>query len=270
MFIKIIGFLCDNWPWFRRKFWRYWYDKLAKDIDVSLWTMMNYGVSLPEDYDFPALEEKDMPDKYCLQMYHYVAKIADVKNKRVLEVGSGRGGGARFMAGYLKPEKFCAIDISSNQIEFANKNHNLQNLEYQLGDAENIPYPDNHFDAVINVESCHCYGDLNAFFSEVSRVLKPGGYFLVSDLRHKKDITNFKESIETYPGFKVLEKEDITNKVIQSLSEDHPRKKQLIEQHVPKNQQPVFEGFAGLKGSDIYNMLDKREVVYYRFAIQVN
>jgi len=269
VFIKIIGFICDNWPWFRRVFWRYWYDKLAKDIDVSVWKMMNYGVALPQGYNFPNLDKSDSPERYSMQMYHYVSSVTDVENKDVLEVGSGRGGGARFIAKYLNPKKMCAIDISQNQVDFSKKNNDQDNLEYRKGDAESIPYPDNSFDVVINVESCHCYGELSKFFSEVSRVLRPGGYFVLSDLRHKKDVENFRSEVKNIPGFDFLEEENITPKVVKSLSEDHERKKTLIETFVPASQQNVFEGFAGLKGSDIYNMLDEEKVVYYRFATRV-
>jgi ubiquinone/menaquinone biosynthesis C-methylase UbiE len=43
------------------------------------------------------------------------------------------------------------------------------------GDAENLPFPQVSFDAVINVESAHCYGSIERFLAEVHRVLRPGG-----------------------------------------------------------------------------------------------
>jgi fatty-acid O-methyltransferase len=48
-------------------------------------------------------------------------------------------------------------------------------VELVHGDAENLPFPQVSFDAVINVESAHCYGSIERFLAEVHRVLRPGG-----------------------------------------------------------------------------------------------
>ena len=50
------------------------------------------------------------------------------------------------------------------------------------GEAENVPVTTGTVDAVINVESSHCYPSRLRFFEEVARILRPGGYFLYADL----------------------------------------------------------------------------------------
>ena len=51
-----------------------------------------------------------------------------------------------------------------------------------MGDAEHLPFDDESFDVVTNLESSHTYPDLRAFLGEVRRVLRPGGWFLHTDL----------------------------------------------------------------------------------------
>ena len=62
---------------------------------------MNYG------YDAPnlslKLENADEVERYPIQLYHHVASQSELKDKIVLEVGSGRGGGASYIARYLNP-----------------------------------------------------------------------------------------------------------------------------------------------------------------------
>jgi ubiquinone/menaquinone biosynthesis C-methylase UbiE len=43
------------------------------------------------------------------------------------------------------------------------------------GDAQNLPFPDQSFDAVINVEASHIYPEFERFVGEVARVLPPEG-----------------------------------------------------------------------------------------------
>ena len=68
-------------------------------------------------------------------------------------------------------------------IAFCRKRHNVPGLDFVQGDAENLPFPDQSFDAVINIESSHCYPRFPRFLAEVARVLRPGGHFLYADLR---------------------------------------------------------------------------------------
>ena len=55
------------------------------------------------------------------------------------------------------------------------------------GDAESLPFGDEMFDAVVNVESSHCYGSTPAFLAQVKRVLRCGGHFLFADLLDRSE-----------------------------------------------------------------------------------
>ena len=75
------------------------------------------------------------------------------------------------------------IDISETAVELCNSIYNIDNMNFVIGDSENIPFDNEQFDAVINVESSHCYGSMQSFLGETFRILKPGGFFLFCDLR---------------------------------------------------------------------------------------
>jgi len=73
---------------------------------------MNYGY-YEKDFS-PTLAITDEDERYPIQLYHFLAEKVSFKNLDVLEVGSGRGGGASYLAKTFNPKSICGIDISSN------------------------------------------------------------------------------------------------------------------------------------------------------------
>ncbi len=60
---------------------------------------MNYGYLGSDDETFSLeLEPDDEKNRLSIQLYHFVVHEIDLKGQQVLEVGSGRGGGASFIA----------------------------------------------------------------------------------------------------------------------------------------------------------------------------
>ena len=125
----------------------------------------------------------------------------------------------------------------------------------------------NTFDAVINVESSHCYGNMKKFLNEVYRVLKKGGHFTWVDLRGK-DMVRDTESAFEGVNLKCIHEQTITSEVIQALDGIHERKMQMIKLHVPKFLQSAFKDFAGVKKSKIYNAFNDGNAVYLAKAFQ--
>jgi ubiquinone/menaquinone biosynthesis C-methylase UbiE len=187
-------------------------------------------------------------------MYHYLALHTDLKNKQVLEVGSGRGGGARYLAENFQPKQYIGLDLAQSAVDLANKIHQLPNLKYIQGSAEKLPFPPASQDVVINVESCHSYGRVDIFLSEVERVLKPGGYLLLVDFRSEYKMDDFR---------KLLKETKLT-----LLKEaENPDKVKRIEELIPKRWQKFFSDFAGVVGSRFYNTLKDGSRSYYRFVL---
>lgn len=72
-------------------------------------------------------------------------------------------------------------------------------MTFVHGDAENLPFPDESFDAVINVEAAHLYPDYPRFLREVARVLRPGGHFLYADLRERGYLATWESETASGP-----------------------------------------------------------------------
>lgn len=272
MLIRLAVFLLEHSPLLRRLLWRWWYGRLAKRYTGADWTFMNYGfVETREgqaDLSSVALAKEDEPDRLCIQLYHRVASATDLSSREVLEVGSGRGGGASFLARYHRPAKITGADFSPQAVALCRQRHAaVPRLSFAVGDAEHLPFPDTGFDAVVNVESSHCYGHVEKFFTEVARVLRPGGWFLYTDFRPAADVPAWHAAL-AQPGWERMAHEDITAAVADAMQADDARKRQLIAELIPPAFQHLFGEFAGLVGGQIYEGFRKREMLYHRFAFR--
>jgi SAM-dependent methyltransferase len=127
------------------------------------------------------LEPADERNRGCIQLYHATASQVDLNGKKVLEVGCGHGGGASYIKRYLGPASYTGLDLNPTGVAFCRKRHQEPGLDFVQGDAQDLPFPDQSFDAVVNVESANYYPDQAKFFNEVARVLRPGGHFLYTD-----------------------------------------------------------------------------------------
>ena len=246
-------------PSSKKWFWEKWYNVFARNAKNTNLKLMNYG------FHSPGLElklqEEDEIERYPIQLYSFVANQADVKDKDILEVGSGRGGGASFIARYLHPSSVTGIDISKDAIELCSKIYSIPNLDFIVGDSENIPFADNSYDILINVESSHCYGDMKKFLSESYRVLKPGGFFLFCDFRTKSSIQELYDLFSS-SDLQFIDRVDITDNIISGLDNLSSYREQHIDESVPIFFRKIFKTYAGIKGTEIYNAFSSGSMTY--------
>jgi SAM-dependent methyltransferase len=254
--------------WYRRLNAKVIYELLAKRVPAADWQFMNYGY-VPSPNEKPFEGDASHNQQFSLQMYHYLALKGDLRNKNVLEVGSGRGGGAKHLAGTFSPASYTGMDLAHNAVNLANKLHSLPNLKFIQGSAEEIPLGSNSIDVVVNVESCHAYGSVDKFLSEVKRVLKPGGHLLLVDFRKINDIDQFKQQIRSC-GLELLEEENISGNVVNAIETEDDAKRARIKTLIPEKWQELFLEFAGVVGSRIHTSLKEKTRFYYRFVLRKN
>ena len=256
-----------DYPTFRRIIWKPIYETIAWKFKVADWQFMNYGYA-PHTYEAPLpLHPEDEVNRYSIQLYHYLVSIIELPGKEILEVGSGRGGGANYIKKYLNPAKIIGLDIAHNAVKLANEKHAEAGLTFVQGNAENLPFANESFDVVINVESCHAYGSVPAFLKEVKRVLRPGGYFLCTDMRSPNGMRTLKNNLSA-TGMYISVEEVITPNVINAIELEETVKQKRISNNIPGWIARPFKEFAGVKGSRIHEDLKNGSLVYHRFVLK--
>jgi SAM-dependent methyltransferase len=246
---------------------RPWYEILSSlDRDGEV-RFMNYGYQSPIGPIALSLHPEDEPDRYCIQLYNRLISNVDLKDRRILEVGCGRGGGTYFFARYFGPAQATGIDITHRAIRFCQNAYSLPHLDFRLGNAQALPFPDSSVDVVANLESSHCYPDVRKFFREVHRVLVPGGHFAFADWRSADAVQRVK-TLLTETGFALEEEEDLTDGVLAAIELDEARKSHLIQKHSPALLRPIFEEFAGMQNSRaFYQAFRSGERTYFRLLL---
>jgi len=214
------------------------------------------------------IQPQDEPNRACIQLYHHVATQVDLAGKDVLEVSCGHGGGASYITRTLQPRSYTALDLNPAGIKFCNKLYQLLNaLTFVQGDAENLPFEPNTFDAVINVEASHCYPDFPRFLAGVARVLRPGGHFLYADFRFVDCVTEWEAALASAP-LQLLHTRNINAEVLRGMNLNSSRSLELVKRHLPRFLHSLGRDFAGVKGSRIYNALNSGELSYRSYCLE--
>ncbi|MEM7580235.1 MAG: class I SAM-dependent methyltransferase [Mastigocoleus sp.] len=231
-------------------------------------TFLNYGYAdLNSHAKLLELKDSEQNEVYCAQLYHHVASFIPLNGLDVLEVGCGRGGGSSYIQLYLNPQTMTGVDLSESNINFCQKQHISPHLNFCVGDAESLQFTDHSFDAVVNVESSHCYASIEKFFAEVFRILRPNGHFLFADFRPKAATNDIKKKLEL-SGFKILKSEVITENVIKAMDIENKRKIATITENVPKYLHTIATWFAGCQGTPIYEGFKNQDVEYFYYVLQ--
>ncbi|KAF6807398.1 hypothetical protein CSOJ01_08204 [Colletotrichum sojae] len=172
---------------------------------------------------------------------HYLAHVTDIrKGMKVLDVGCGVGGPAREIAKFTGAY-VTGLNINEYQVERARRYTANQGMDRQVqfvqADFMNIPFEDNTFDAVYAIEATVHAPSLEGVYSEIHRVLKPGGVFGVyewvmtdnydnDNLAHRKtrieieqgdgiaNMVSAAEALRSFraAGFEVVEHEDMADR----------------------------------------------------------
>ncbi|NNH69073.1 methyltransferase domain-containing protein [Nocardia uniformis] len=143
---------------------------------------MTNPLAAPDPWDVVAEGYDDLTAEMMLPFAQIALDSAEPKSDaRVLDVAAGPG--TLTLPAAARVARVDAVDFSPSMIERLRghvRDAGLGNVEAQVGDGQRLPFPDNEFDTAFSMFGLMFFPDRAAGFSELFRVLKPGGGAVVS------------------------------------------------------------------------------------------
>lgn len=248
---------------FNRLVSKYFYRIQTRLFSTDDVVFLNIGYEEDPPMALP-LAECDEPNRFYIQLYHRLATQADLSGKRVLEVGCGHGGGASYLTRTLHPASYTGLDLNGAAVAFCRKRHNLPGVDFVHGNAEQLPFPDQSFDAVVNLESSAAYPHFSRFLAEVTRVLRPGGHFLYADLRPRDGIGAWETALAEAP-MRMLSQQVINAEVLRALDNNKERILDLINR-MPSGLKGIGREYSGMEGTRFYRAMQSEKYLYRMYC----
>jgi ubiquinone/menaquinone biosynthesis C-methylase UbiE len=208
------------------------YDDLYAYMAGESWfVFMNHGYApaLDDPHTYPMLEGDDEKWRHQVLLYCFLVSVAfqvsgrrTLNSCRLLDIGCGRGGGISATKRHYAMQMAVGLDLNLAQVRFCADRHRDVGARFVAGNAASLPFADESFDLVMNVESSHCYTEMSYFLLEVVRILKRGGLFLFADCRPRHRIPALTADL-VKSGMKISYRRDITEEVRRACAQDVER-----------------------------------------------
>ncbi|MCE5280860.1 MAG: class I SAM-dependent methyltransferase [Deltaproteobacteria bacterium] len=125
------------------------------------------------------------PIQQRLEMAWFAKRAGIAPGSRILEVGCGRGAGARLIREAFRPSELHAMDLDIAMIGRAGRYLDAgarRGITFFVGDCSRLPCRDRSFDALFGFGVLHHIPDWQGALAEIVRVLRPGGTYAFEEL----------------------------------------------------------------------------------------
>jgi ubiquinone/menaquinone biosynthesis C-methylase UbiE len=249
--------------------YRRFYDDVSDRLNATEFGdfsfFLNYGYVPNHNPQYARVELPDhCLNKNSVKLALEVIGDCIVKARSVLDVGCGRGGTVSVLYRFFGPRMITGIDLSSAAVSFCRKAHRYAGVTFLEADAEALPFRQESFEIVTNVESSHSYPNIEHFYAEVFRVLTPGGYFLYTDILPSSCMNECGALLNDI-GFLLEREQDITRNVLLSCDQTARARTRAFEQ---EGNSGMVEGFLGVPGSEVYEQMRRRQAIYKIFKLK--
>ncbi len=128
-------------------------------------------------FDNRTVNQKTLDYEEHISRYVFASQF--VKDKMILDIACGMGYGSSFLTKF-RPKTVIGVDVSKKAIREGKGFFDAEFLELLIGDATTNAFQDNTFDTVISFETIEHIKNYEKFLSEMKRVMKHNGTFIVS------------------------------------------------------------------------------------------
>jgi SAM-dependent methyltransferase len=231
---------------------------------------LRWGETTTNNYGF-APAETAVPERFQLQLYTELLNLLEPARRRPSRACARdqlrpRRGAPSPDAALPGAHQVIGLDVSLHAIRFCQARRAARwSPGFVRGHALQLPFADDSFDLVINVEASHAYRDDAALLREVRRVLRARDRFLYADHRTRRKLPRLERLICDAGLSGPLR--DITPNVVRACELDSERRRALIRSGLPWWCRPLgtgrLERYAGIPGTRAFERLRSRDRIYF-------
>lgn len=149
-----------------------------------------------EPFEHGIFEDRETVEKYNKEVKKWMQNVAKsfvavakkwgIRKGKTLDIGTGTGLLALGFAKAFPDMEVVGLDLSEEALQLARENvqkSGVQNISFENGDAQAMPFEDGTFDLVISSNTLHLIENPVKMVNEIQRVLKSEGKFFISDFK---------------------------------------------------------------------------------------
>jgi ubiquinone/menaquinone biosynthesis C-methylase UbiE len=136
--------------------------------------------NVPADWYFSSMKRNIFQRYWHTRRFREVEKFIEPTDGKILDIGSADGVFTKVILDKSQAKEIIGIDVLATSVAWANKHWSkVEQLKFKVGDAHNLKFKSNTFNAVFALEVMEHVFNPQDVFKEVKRVLKKNGYFIV-------------------------------------------------------------------------------------------